>query len=63
MRGSVEGAFKVETYEKGGATKISLPIVADRVLALRQPYKKSDAGKARDNQQGAPEFDDAIPFR
>jgi hypothetical protein len=32
---SVQGAFKVETYEKEGLTKLSLSIIADHVLALR----------------------------
>ncbi|MFZ0494975.1 MAG: single-stranded DNA-binding protein [Methylocella sp.] len=55
---SVQGAFKVGTYEKDGATRLSLSIVADRVLALRQPScKNADAGKIV--RQGTP-FDDPL---
>ena len=43
---SVQGAFKAETYEKDGMTKLSLSVVADNVLALRQSgRKKVDTGK------------------
>jgi hypothetical protein len=50
--------FKVETYEKDGVTKLSLSVIADHVLALRQPGEKADAGKPA--RQGTP-FDDAVP--
>jgi single-stranded DNA-binding protein len=35
----VPGALKTETYEKDGQTKLSLSVVADHVLALRQPAR------------------------
>ncbi|HEV7911390.1 MAG TPA: single-stranded DNA-binding protein [Methylocella sp.] len=61
---SVQGPLKVETYEKDGATEISLSIIADRVLALRQPPKERKAQKERDApcRGGAAAFDDSIPF-
>ena len=37
---SVQGALKVETYERDGETKLSLSIIAEHVLALRQPSRK-----------------------
>jgi len=37
---SAQGALKVETYEKDGATKISLSLIADQILALRQPRER-----------------------
>jgi single-stranded DNA-binding protein len=61
---SVQGPLKVETYEKDGATKLSLSVVADRVLALRQPPKARKAPKDRGApyRGGAAAFDDSIPF-
>jgi single-stranded DNA-binding protein len=64
---SVQGPLKVETYEIDGATKLSLSIIADRVLALRQPPKERKApasGPQRDApyRGGAAAFDDSIPF-
>jgi single-stranded DNA-binding protein len=38
---SVQGGLKAETYEKDGATKLSLSVIADHVLALRQPPNPS----------------------
>jgi single-stranded DNA-binding protein len=59
---SVQGAHEAETYEKDGATKLSLSVIADHVLALRQTSKSSrqrqEPGAAK---QDAP-FDDAVPF-
>src|ERR1700730_246338 len=57
---SVQGALKIETYEKDGQTKLSLSVVADHVLALsppkeRKPRQEAAAAPAR---QDAP-FDDA----
>jgi single-stranded DNA-binding protein len=43
---SVQGPLKVETYEKDGATKLSLSVVADHVMALRQPPKERKAAEA-----------------
>jgi len=38
---SVQGAFKAELYQReGDDPKITLSIIADRVLALRQPPKE-----------------------
>jgi single-stranded DNA-binding protein len=38
---AVQGALKVDTYvASGGARKVSLSLVADHVLALRQPPKE-----------------------
>jgi single-stranded DNA-binding protein len=61
---SVQGAFKAETYEKDGGTKLSLSVIADHVLALRQPPK---ARKPRQEAAAAPArqdapFDDDVPF-
>ena len=39
---SVQGSLKVETYERDGETKLSLSIVAEHVLALRQPPRKRE---------------------
>ena len=36
---SVQGPIKIEAYEKAGERKTSLSIVADSVLALRQPKR------------------------
>ena len=67
---AVQGSFKAELYRPdGGETKLSLSIVADHVLALRQPKIGSaayprKAPKERDAaaQGGAAAFDDGIPF-
>jgi single-stranded DNA-binding protein len=62
---SVQGSFKVELYTPdGGETKLSLSIVADRVLALRQPPKQRKAPKEPEASYrgGAAAFDDSIPF-
>ena len=38
---AVQGAFKAETYSKdSGETKLSLSVVADHILSLRQPRRK-----------------------
>jgi single-stranded DNA-binding protein len=65
---SVQGAFKSELYEKDGEKRRSLSIVADNVLALRQPAKPRRLGKkpqpatrANDGRPGVA-YDDAIPF-
>ena len=39
---SVQGALQAETYEKDGATRLSLSVVADQVLALRQPRRATE---------------------
>jgi single-stranded DNA-binding protein len=50
---SVQGPLKVETYEKDGATKVSLSVVAGQVLALRQPPRERKA-PASGPQRAAP---------
>ena len=37
---SVQGALQAETYEKDSTTRLSLSVVADQVLALRQPRRR-----------------------
>jgi single-stranded DNA-binding protein len=36
---SVQGTLKAELYDKDGEKRLSLSIIADNVLALRQPSK------------------------
>jgi hypothetical protein len=45
---SVQGALKVELYDKDGEKRLSLSVVAAHVVALRQPRKL------------AAQFDDAM---
>jgi hypothetical protein len=46
-----------------GATRLSLSVVADQVLALRQPRRAKKATSERDARRpNAPVFDDSIPF-
>ena len=62
---SVQGAFKAELYAKdGGEPKVSLSIIADKVLALRQPPRERKARAPGDapHRGGAAAFDDSIPF-
>jgi single-stranded DNA-binding protein len=61
---TVQGAFKCELYQlEGGETRLSLSIVADHVLALRQPPRERKAKTAGDAARGgAAAFDDSIPF-
>jgi single-stranded DNA-binding protein len=62
---SVQGSFKAELYKpESGEPKVSLSIIAGRVLALRQPPKERKAPKDRDApyRGGAAAFDDSIPF-
>ena len=61
---TVQGAFKCELYQpEGGEARISLSIVADHVLALRQPPRERKAKTAGDAARGgAAAFDDSIPF-
>jgi single-stranded DNA-binding protein len=61
---SVQGSVKVELYQpEGGEPKVSLSIIADRVLALRQPPKERKAKTSGDAPRGgAAAFDDSIPF-
>jgi single-stranded DNA-binding protein len=60
---SMQGALKAEIYEKNGATRLSLSVVADQVLALRQPRRAKKANPETDARRpNAPVFDDSIPF-
>jgi single-stranded DNA-binding protein len=65
---SVQGAFKADIYDKDGEKRLSLSIIADNVLALRQPAKPRQVGKtpqpATTANDGKPrvEYDDVIPF-
>jgi single-stranded DNA-binding protein len=60
---SVQGALKAETYEKNGATKLSLSVVADHVLAQRQPPKPRENHPSRELPAGADrDVNDAIPY-
>jgi single-stranded DNA-binding protein len=65
---SLQGALKAELYDKDGEKRLSLAIVADNVLALRQPSKPHKLGEkshpATRANDGRPrvEYDDAIPF-
>jgi single-stranded DNA-binding protein len=55
---SVQGAFKAELYDKDSERRLSLSIVADNVLALRQPSKTRKAGE---RPQPATPADDGRP--
>jgi single-stranded DNA-binding protein len=67
---AVTGPLKAELYTaQNGETKISLSIVADKVLQLKQPSKNGEVKPpvARSRQDvpargGAAAFDDSIPF-
>jgi hypothetical protein len=60
----VQGAFKAELYPpEGTPPKVSLSIIADHVLALRQPPRERKAKASGDAARGgAATFDDQIPF-
>jgi single-stranded DNA-binding protein len=55
---SAQGKASLSVYEKNGEHRPSLSIVADHVLALRQPPKERKAPC----RGGAAAFDDSIPF-
>jgi single-stranded DNA-binding protein len=71
---TVQGSIRVETYDKGGETRVSLTCIAERAIALRQPArpreKKAPAKRKPDTrarrEQGAgafdPALDDDLPF-
>jgi single-stranded DNA-binding protein len=44
---SVQGVFRAEFYDKDGEKRLSLSIVADHVLALRQPPASRKLGKTQ----------------
>ena len=62
---SAQGAFKAELYDKDGEKRLSLSIVANKVLALRQPREavqltRQKLGKRPEEPRT--DYDDAIPF-
>ena len=69
---TLQGAMRAELYEKDGQHRISYSIVADAVLALRQPAKKRETespntrpheDRRRDSWQRPLDGpDDVIPF-
>ena len=60
---SVQGNFKAELYRPdGGEAKLSLSIVADQVLALRQPKKRAANAPQRRAWRPGDGPDDEIPF-
>jgi single-stranded DNA-binding protein len=68
----VQGAFKAELYQReAGEARVSLSIIADHVLALRQPKIGSAAYSRKPKERdaappcwagAAAAFDDGIPF-
>jgi hypothetical protein len=59
---SVQGSFKAELYPPE-QPKVSLSIIADHVLALRQSPRERKAKASGDAaHRGAAAFDDSIPF-
>jgi single-stranded DNA-binding protein len=69
-RVTIQGALKLEIFEKDGQARISRTIFADHVLALRAPPKErkpkkaaADATPAKETAEGGPAFfSDDIPF-
>jgi DNA polymerase III alpha subunit (gram-positive type) len=62
---AAQGAFKAEIYVAAdGTNKISLSVIADNILALRQPPKKREpkAKPSPSAQEQERAFDDVIPF-
>lgn len=66
---SVQGALKVEEYEKDGQKRVSLGVIADHVLALRQTKQKvakvdrhPPQRQASQQVKPAASFDDDIPW-
>ena len=66
--GSVQGALKAEIYEaSSGEKRVSLGVIGDHVLALRQPLKPRQPGSEKTSPSERPaganrELDGAIPF-
>jgi hypothetical protein len=58
---------KAELYDKDGEKRLSLSVVADQVLALRQP-SKPELGESRATKPPARDekprmdYEDAVPF-
>jgi single-stranded DNA-binding protein len=65
---AVQGPVKVEQYERDGETRLSFSVIADSVMALRQPPRqreKKDSSPVSPTQQGRPAaraFADDVPF-
>jgi single-stranded DNA-binding protein len=63
---SVQGSLKAELYAKdGGEQKLSLSLIAEHVLVLRQPRKPREPDSDRATQRPAGDsrvFDDAISY-
>jgi single-stranded DNA-binding protein len=61
---SVQGPMKAELYTpEGGEPRVSLSIVADHVLALRQPPRERKPKERETSYRGgAVPFDDVLPF-
>ncbi|MGB6372835.1 MAG: single-stranded DNA-binding protein [Methylocella sp.] len=61
---SIQGMLEAGVYTPdGGEARVSLSIVADRVLACRQPPRERKPKASGDAARGgAAAFDDSIPF-
>lgn len=69
---AVQGRLDISTYDKDGETRVSLQIIADHVLALRQPGKErkpktappADTRTREERRRGVadPRFNDNLPF-
>jgi single-stranded DNA-binding protein len=62
---SVQGGMQIGEYEKDGIRKPSFSVIADHVLALRQPSKRAGAGKDAPTRQAEPSpgpFEGDVPF-
>ncbi len=66
---AVQGPVKIDQYERDGEMRLSFSVVADHVLALRQPPRKREKAetKARPATPMQPSkapvpFDDDLPF-
>ena len=66
---SAQGQLRVETYQsESGETKMSLSVIANSILALRQPAKKEKQPQEAKDSKPAPRdvqpiaFNDEIPF-
>jgi single-stranded DNA-binding protein len=51
---SVQGALDVSTYQKAGETRVGLSIMAERVLALRQPKARAAKQVRRATRTASP---------
>jgi single-strand DNA-binding protein len=69
---AVQGRLQIGEYERDGEKRVSLGVIADNILALRQPKRENpkidaacqsqSSGKAPSGRAGVkPEFDDDLP--